>query len=62
MDPIRADKPYQTIAIEDIGAFAALAFEGSVATLQECFDNMDRIWSSHPQSAVFSSGGNLNRK
>jgi hypothetical protein len=27
MDPIRADKPYQTITIEDIGAFAALAFE-----------------------------------
>ena len=27
MDPIRADKPYQTIASEDIGAFAALAFK-----------------------------------
>jgi hypothetical protein len=27
MDPIRADKPYQTIASDDIGAFAALAFE-----------------------------------
>jgi uncharacterized protein YbjT (DUF2867 family) len=27
IDPIRADKPYQTIATEDIGAFAALAFE-----------------------------------
>ena len=27
MDPIRADKPYQTIATEDIGAFAALAFD-----------------------------------
>jgi len=27
MDPIRADKPYQTIASEDIGAVAALAFE-----------------------------------
>ena len=27
MDPIRADKPYQTIAAGDIGAFAALAFE-----------------------------------
>lgn len=26
MDPIRADKPYQTIAVDDIGAFAALAF------------------------------------
>jgi uncharacterized protein YbjT (DUF2867 family) len=26
-DPIRADKPYQTIATEDIGAFIALAFE-----------------------------------
>ena len=26
-DPIRADKPYQTIATDDIGAFAALAFE-----------------------------------
>lgn len=25
-DPIRADKPYQTIAVDDIGAFAALAF------------------------------------
>jgi len=25
-DPIRADKPYQTIATDDIGAFAALAF------------------------------------
>jgi uncharacterized protein YbjT (DUF2867 family) len=27
MDPVRADKPYQTIATENIGAFAALAFE-----------------------------------
>jgi uncharacterized protein YbjT (DUF2867 family) len=26
-DPIRADKPYQTIAADDIGGFAALAFE-----------------------------------
>src|SRR6266849_2299657 len=26
MDPIRANKPYQTIAADDIGAFAALAF------------------------------------
>lgn len=27
MDPIRGDKPYQTIANDDIGAFVALAFE-----------------------------------
>jgi len=27
LDPIRGDKPYQTIASDDIGAFAALAFE-----------------------------------
>jgi uncharacterized protein YbjT (DUF2867 family) len=27
MDPIRPDKPYQTIAADDIGAFAALAFD-----------------------------------
>ena len=26
-DPIRRDKPYQTIATDDIGAFVALAFE-----------------------------------
>jgi uncharacterized protein YbjT (DUF2867 family) len=26
-DPVRADKPYQTIATDDIGAFVALAFE-----------------------------------
>jgi uncharacterized protein YbjT (DUF2867 family) len=26
IDPIRADKPYQTIAADDIGAFVALAF------------------------------------
>jgi uncharacterized protein YbjT (DUF2867 family) len=26
-DPIRADKPYQTVATDDIGAFVALAFE-----------------------------------
>ena len=26
-DPIRGDKPYQTIATDDIGAFTALAFE-----------------------------------
>jgi uncharacterized protein YbjT (DUF2867 family) len=26
-DPIRSDKPYQTIATDDIGAFVALAFE-----------------------------------
>jgi uncharacterized protein YbjT (DUF2867 family) len=27
LDPIRADKPYQTIAADDIGAFVALAFD-----------------------------------
>jgi len=27
IDPIRADKPYQTIATDDIGAFVALVFE-----------------------------------
>lgn len=27
MDPIRADKPYQTIASDDIGGFVALAFD-----------------------------------
>ena len=27
MDPIRANKPYQTIATDDIGAFVALAFD-----------------------------------
>jgi uncharacterized protein YbjT (DUF2867 family) len=27
VDPVRGDKPYQTIATDDIGAFAALAFE-----------------------------------
>jgi len=27
MDPIRGDKPYQTIAADDIGGFVALAFE-----------------------------------
>src|SRR5579864_6725542 len=27
IDPIRADKPYQTIAADDIGAFIALGFE-----------------------------------
>jgi len=26
-DPVRGDKPYQTIATDDIGAFAALAFQ-----------------------------------
>jgi uncharacterized protein YbjT (DUF2867 family) len=26
-DPVRGDKPYQTIATDDIGAFVALAFE-----------------------------------
>src|SRR6266849_259301 len=26
-DAVRADKPYQTIAVDDIGAFVALAFE-----------------------------------
>jgi uncharacterized protein YbjT (DUF2867 family) len=27
LDPIRRDKPYQTIAADDIGAFVALAFD-----------------------------------
>jgi uncharacterized protein YbjT (DUF2867 family) len=27
VDPIRADKPYQTIAADDIGAFVAVAFD-----------------------------------
>src|SRR5216683_7689080 len=27
MDPVRGDKPYQTIAADDIGGFVALAFD-----------------------------------
>jgi hypothetical protein len=27
LDPVKADKPYQTIASDDIGKFVALAFE-----------------------------------
>src|SRR5262245_6993708 len=34
LDPIRADKLYQTVAAEDIGAFAALAFEQPKRFLQ----------------------------
>jgi len=34
-DPIRADKPYQTIATDDIGAFVALAFERRPNSLEK---------------------------
>ena len=56
MDPIRSDKKYQTIAIEDIGVFAALAFErpkdfiglelelaGSELTNQEAAEVFSRV-------------------
>lgn len=56
VDPIRADKPYQTIATDDTGAFAALAFErpqefigaaleiaGSELTNREAADVFSRV-------------------
>ena len=37
-DPIRGDKPYQTIATADIGAFVALAFERPRSSWQRVGD------------------------
>ena len=60
MDPIRADKPYQTIAADDIGAFVALAFErpqdfigqaleiaGSELTNPEAAEVFSRVLGKH---------------
>jgi len=44
VDPIGADKPYQTIATDDIGAFAALAFERPLAY----YNTINRVLPTAP--------------
>jgi uncharacterized protein YbjT (DUF2867 family) len=43
MDAVRADKPYQTIAVDDIGAFVALEIAGSELTNQEAAEVFSRV-------------------
>src|SRR6266852_4282551 len=55
MDPIRADKPYQTIVTEDIGAFVALAFERPKEFIGLCLE-IAGSELTNPQAAQVFSG------
>ena len=52
MDPVCADRPYQTIATDDIGAFVALAFERP----QKSLKTLVRPRTETTASAVFGFG------
>jgi uncharacterized protein YbjT (DUF2867 family) len=53
-DPIRADKPYQTIATDDIGAFVALAFERPVEFIGKELENAGSELTNSEAAKVFS--------
>src|SRR5215471_15872151 len=54
MDPIRADKPYQTIATSDIGAFVALAFERPKEFIGEAVEIAGSELTNPEAAEVFS--------
>jgi uncharacterized protein YbjT (DUF2867 family) len=54
LDPIRTDKPYQTIASDDIGAFAALAFERPGEFLGQELEIAGSELTNPQAAAVFS--------
>ena len=54
MDPIRADKPYQTIASSDIGAFVALAFERPKEFIGEAVEIAGSELTNSEAAQVFS--------
>ena len=54
MDPIRADKPYQTIASSDIGAFVALAFERPKEFIGEAVEIAGSELTNPEAAQVFS--------
>jgi uncharacterized protein YbjT (DUF2867 family) len=54
MDPIRADKPYQTIAASDIGAFVALAFERPTEFIREAVEIAGSELTNLEAAQVFS--------
>jgi uncharacterized protein YbjT (DUF2867 family) len=54
VDPIRGDKPYQTIAADDIGAFVALAFERPRDFLGEALEIAGSELTNREAAAVFA--------
>jgi uncharacterized protein YbjT (DUF2867 family) len=54
MDPIRAEKPFQTIATDDIGAFAALAFERPRDFIGEALEIAGSELTNREAAEVFS--------
>ena len=54
VDPIRADKPYQTIASSDIGAFVALAFERPREFIGEALEIAGSELTNPEAAQVFS--------
>ncbi len=54
MDPIRADKLYQTVATDDIGAFAALAFDSPKRFLRQELELAGSELTNPEAAQVFS--------
>jgi uncharacterized protein YbjT (DUF2867 family) len=54
LDPIRGDKPYQTIAADDIGAFVALSFERPKELIGEAVEIAGSELTNIEAAAVFS--------
>ena len=54
MDPVRGDKPYQTIAADDIGAFIALAFERPKEFIGEAVEIAGSELTNREAAEVFS--------
>jgi|SRR5215467_7014629 len=54
VDAVRADKPYQTIAVDDIGAFVALAFDRPEEFIGQALEIAGSELTNSQAAAVFS--------
>jgi uncharacterized protein YbjT (DUF2867 family) len=54
LDPVRAEKPFQLIAVDDIGAFVAHAFERPDALIGEAVDLAGEQLTNPEAAAIFS--------
>ena len=54
VDPIRADKPYQTVAADDIGAFVALAFDRPAEFIGQAIEIAGSELTNRQAAEVFS--------
>jgi hypothetical protein len=54
LDPVRAEKPFQLVAVDDLGAFVALAFERPDALIGQAVDLAGEQLTNPQAAAIFA--------